>query len=51
MLAMLFLAFLRMLGYSGALPRSFRVVATTIYREMDMQFWLEKAEAEMAALD
>ena len=24
--------------------------ATTMYREMDMRFWLEKAEAEMAAL-
>ena len=24
--------------------------ATTTYREMDIQFWLEKAEAEMQAL-
>ncbi len=24
--------------------------ATTMYREMDMSFWLEKAEAERAAL-
>ncbi len=24
--------------------------ATTMYREMDMRFWLEKAEAEMAGL-
>ena len=24
--------------------------ATTMYREMDMRFWLEKVEAEMAAL-
>ena len=23
--------------------------ATTMYREMDMRFWLEKAEAEMGA--
>jgi tetratricopeptide (TPR) repeat protein len=25
--------------------------ATTLYREMDMRFWLEKAEAEMRELD
>jgi hypothetical protein len=24
--------------------------ATTMYREMDMRFWLENADAEMAAL-
>jgi hypothetical protein len=24
--------------------------ATTMYREMDMRFWLEQAEAEMAGL-
>ena len=24
--------------------------ATTMYREMDMRFWLEKAEAELQAL-
>jgi hypothetical protein len=24
--------------------------ATTMYREMDMRFWLEQAEAEVAAL-
>jgi hypothetical protein len=24
--------------------------ATTMYREMDMRFWLEKAEAEMGQL-
>jgi hypothetical protein len=24
--------------------------ATTMYREMDMTYWLEKAEAEMAGL-
>ena len=25
--------------------------ATTMYREMDMRFWLEKAEAEMTGLE
>jgi hypothetical protein len=25
-------------------------IATTIYREMDMTYWLEQAEPEMAAL-
>ena len=25
-------------------------IATTLYREMDMQFWLEQAEAEMKEL-
>ena len=25
-------------------------IATTLYREMDMQFWLEKAEAELKVL-
>jgi len=26
------------------------VTATTMYREMDMRFWLEQAEAELQAL-
>jgi len=25
-------------------------IATTMYREMDMRFWLEKAETEMKAV-
>jgi hypothetical protein len=25
--------------------------ATTMYREMDMRFWLEKAEAEMGGVE
>jgi len=32
------------------LARAHLTAATTLYREMDMGFWLAKAEAEMAAL-
>jgi hypothetical protein len=30
--------------------RQHLATATTLYREMDMQFWLEQAEAEMGGL-
>ena len=30
--------------------REHLITATTMYREMDMRFWLEQAEAEMAGL-
>jgi hypothetical protein len=30
--------------------RQHLTTATTMYREMDMRFWLEQAEAELAAL-
>jgi hypothetical protein len=30
--------------------REHLTLATTLYREMDMRFWLEKAEAEMKEL-
>ncbi len=30
--------------------REHRTTATTIYREMDMRFWLEQAEAELMEL-
>ena len=32
------------------LAREHLTTATTMYREMDMRFWLEKAEAELKAL-
>jgi len=32
---------------SGTLLREHLTTATAMYREMDMRFWLEKAEAEM----
>jgi len=31
-------------------PRGHLTTATTMYREMDMRFWLDEAEAELAAL-
>ena len=31
--------------------REFLTTAMTMYREMDMRFWLEQAEAEMKALE
>ncbi len=30
--------------------REHLITATTMYREMDMRFWLEKAETEMKGL-
>jgi len=32
------------------LARDHLATATTMYREMDMRYWLEQAEAEMRAL-
>jgi hypothetical protein len=33
-----------------AKARDYLTTATTRYREMDMRFWLEKGEAEVAAV-
>jgi hypothetical protein len=30
--------------------QEYLTIATTMYRELDMRFWLEKAEAEMKEL-
>ena len=32
------------------LAQEHRTIATTMYREMDMRFWLEQAEAETVEL-
>ena len=34
----------------GQEAREHLTLATTLYREMDMRFWLEQAEAEMREL-
>ena len=39
----------RRAGKSGQ-ARKHLLTATTMYREMDMRFWLDEAEAELAAL-
>ena len=36
---------------SASRPREHLTTATTMYREMDMRFWLEQAEAEMKELE
>ena len=36
---------------NGAKAREHLATATTMYREMDMRFWLEKAEAELRGVD
>ena len=35
----------------GWCAREHLTTATTMYREMDMRFWLEQAEAEMRGLE
>ena len=37
-------------GQTTHLAARMEQMATTLYREMDMRFWLEQAEAEMSAL-
>jgi Tetratricopeptide repeat len=36
-------------SHDGAKARDHLTTATTMYREMDMRFWLEQAEAERRA--
>jgi hypothetical protein len=35
---------------NGQQVRDHLITATTMYREMDMRFWLEQAEAELRGL-